>query len=72
MADDPMSELARELRANPPAGLGSLDAEQLLDLAQSVRAARQRQAAQLQAAGENALRFIPRPLRGALRRAAGG
>jgi hypothetical protein len=72
MAMDPMEELAAELRARPPASLAQLDADQLHDLAQSVRAVRQRQAVQIEAAGNKALRHIPRVLRGPIRKAAGG
>jgi len=62
--DQRLSALEKELRARPPEGLRQLDAAALDDLAAAVAAARRRQAVELQAAGEQALRHIPRVLRG--------
>ncbi len=63
--------LAAELRATPPDGLRKLSAADLNDLAAAVRDVRTRQGAELAAAGEQSLRFIPRLLRGPLRRVLG-
>lgn len=60
--------LAKELRGPPPPGLRQLSSVQLADLAAAVREARQRQAQELARAGDQALRFIPRILRGPVRR----
>ena len=71
MSQDGLNELAAELRAAPPAGLAALDDEQLRDLAAAVREARHRQAAELAAAGNQALSHIPRVLRIPIRRVLG-
>ncbi len=63
--------LAKELRKPPPAGLRRLSSAQLSDLAGAVREARERQAQELASAGDQALRFIPRVLRGPVRRVIG-
>jgi hypothetical protein len=63
MSKDSLAELAAQLGARPPGGLKRLSAEQLGDLANAVREARRRQAEELAAAGEQALRHIPRLLR---------
>lgn len=64
-------ELEAELRAPHPPGVRSLDDASLTDLAASVRDARHRQAAALEAASEQALGHIPRVLRIPLRKALG-
>jgi hypothetical protein len=46
--------------------------EDLLHLAQAIAAARRRQADELEAAGAQAFRLVPRLLRGPIRRLAGG
>lgn len=66
-----MRALGSELGARPPRGLAGLDPEQLEDLAAAVREAKRRQAAELAAAGEHSLRFIPRLLRGPVRKVFG-
>jgi hypothetical protein len=71
MGEDGLRALQAELRAVPPAGLASLSNEQLNDLAAAVRDARRRQAAELQAAGDQALRHIPKLLRGPIRKVVG-
>ncbi len=71
MSTDGLSELAEQLRAQPPKGLASLGDEQLRDLAGAVRAARRRQAAELAQAGAQAYRHIPKLLRGPVRRVLG-
>jgi hypothetical protein len=67
----PADELESELRATPPPGVQQLDDASRADLAAAIRDARHRQAAALQAAGEQALRHIPRVLRIPLKKALG-
>lgn len=62
------TELARQLAGAPPAEVLSLGERELTHLADAIAAARRRQAAELAAAGERALRFVPRLLRGPLMR----
>jgi hypothetical protein len=71
MADDAIKALEKQLRATPPKGLACLTDEQLNDLADAVRDARHRQAAELEAAGEQALGHVPKLLRGPIRRVLG-
>jgi hypothetical protein len=71
MAEDELRILEAELRRPVPAGVAALDAEHLRHLTAAVREARHRQAAELEAAGEQALAHIPRLLRGPLRKALG-
>ncbi len=66
-----MEELGRELRASPPSGLAQLKPDELHDLTAALRAARRRQAAELASAGEQALSFVPRLLRGPVRKIVG-
>jgi len=66
-----MRALARELHSTPPAGLSSLDHDQLQELAKSVADARHRQAAALAAAAEKSLGHIPWILRGPVRKVFG-
>ena len=56
--------LQEQLRDSAPAGIRDLPDDRLLELAAAVRDARQRQATELAAAGDRALHFIPRLLRG--------
>jgi hypothetical protein len=63
--------LEREFGSKPPPGLTRLDADALNDLVDAVREARRRQAAEVEAAGERALGFIPRLLRGPIRKVVG-
>jgi hypothetical protein len=67
-----MAALEEQLRETPPAGLGALADSDLQHLAGAVRAARRRQAAELERAGDQALRLIPRLLRGPIRKVVGG
>jgi hypothetical protein len=60
--------IERELAASPPAGTSRLTSQQQDDLAGAIRDAKDRQAAALAAAGEQALWLIPRVLRGPIRR----
>jgi hypothetical protein len=48
--------------------VGALDDASLTRLSEAVRAARQRQAAELAAAGDKALALVPRLLRGPVRK----
>jgi hypothetical protein len=68
VAKEGLSALEEQLGARPPAGLRKLDDAHLTDLAEAVRDARRRQAAELKAAGDQAFRHIPRLLRGPIRR----
>jgi hypothetical protein len=54
-----------------PPGLDNLDDDHLRDLADAVAAAKRRQAAEIAAAGDQALRHVPRLLRVAIRKVAG-
>jgi hypothetical protein len=71
-ADSPLARLESELRASPPAGVHALSHDQLEHLAAAIAQARRRQAAAIAAAGERGLGFIPRLLRGPIRKALGG
>jgi hypothetical protein len=70
MQTDGRAALERELRDAPPEGVAALDPRHLEQLAALIRDARHRQAAELESAGEQALSYIPRPLRGPVRRLA--
>lgn len=67
-AAEAVRRLEDELRAPVPAGVARLTAAEVDHLTSAVAAARQRQAAELMAAGERALSFVPRLLRGPLRK----
>jgi hypothetical protein len=68
MAVDGLAELGRQLGSPPPTALADVAPEDLRDLAAALTAARRRQAEELAAAGEQALKLIPRVLRGPMRR----
>jgi hypothetical protein len=68
VAEDGFQALARQLRDAPPESLAQLEEAQLTDLADAVRDARRRQAAELAAAGDKAFGHIPRLLRGPIRK----
>jgi hypothetical protein len=63
--------LEAQLRAPAPAGVRGLDDAHLLDLAEAISEARHQQAAELAAAGDQALSHIPRLLRVPVRKAFG-
>jgi hypothetical protein len=63
MSDEGLKALAAELRDRPPKGLEQLTDEQQHTLAQAIQGARHRQAAELDAAGQQALQHIPKLLR---------
>lgn len=71
MAGKALQALEAELRASAPESLGRLSDQQLQDLAQAIRDARHRQAAELTAAGDKALGHVPRLLRAPVRRVLG-
>jgi hypothetical protein len=60
--------LATALRAEPPAAFAALSIEQQTLLADAVLAAFARQAAAIDAAAESGLSFVPRLLRGPVKR----
>jgi hypothetical protein len=66
-----LAALEAELRGEAPAGLGRLSEDELNDLASAIKDARRRQAAEIDAAAERALGFVPRLLRGPIRRVVG-
>ena len=74
MADDrgPLRRLEAELGSGAPLGLQALAAHELEHLAGSIAQTRRRQAQAIAAAGERSLRFVPRLLRGPIRKALGG
>jgi hypothetical protein len=71
MSPDRLKLLDEQLGASAPRALAELTDAQVRDLADSVRTARHRQAAELAAAGEQALRHIPKLFRGPVRKVAG-
>lgn len=71
MSKDGLNALAEELRDAPPGALSQLSDAQLRDLAGAIADARHRQAEELAAAGDRALRHIPRLFRGPLRKVLG-
>jgi hypothetical protein len=66
MAD--LAALEAQLGSQPPAGVARLDAGELADLTSAIRDARRRQAAEIEGVGDRALSFVPRVLRGPIRR----
>jgi hypothetical protein len=68
MTPDAKRELRAELGAAPPKGLDALSDEQVADLAGALRTSRERQSAALEEAMEDALRHVPRLLRGPVRK----
>lgn len=72
MANEEAFEALRvQLGGKLPDGLRKLDVEQIRHLDEAVREARHRQARALAAAGDHALRHVPRILRGPVRRIVG-
>ena len=69
MADLPALEA--QLGGKPPAGLAQLQDDELADLTAAIREARHRQAAEIDAAADRALSFVPRLLRGPIKRIVG-
>lgn len=71
MDETGFAALQAQLGGEAPAGLASLDPAQMEDLAGAIRDARRRQAVEIAAAGERALGFIPRLLRGPIKKVVG-
>lgn len=63
--------LAETLGSAPPEGIAALSEQQQEVLTDAVRQARRNQAAALAKAGEDSLKYVPSPLRGAVRKAVG-
>jgi hypothetical protein len=61
--------LRKELRATPPPSVEGLTAEELETLSRLLRAAREQQRAALERAIDDGLGFLPRLLRGPVKRA---
>jgi hypothetical protein len=70
-AEEAFEALRAQLGGELPEGLRKLNREQLVHLDAAVREARHRQAQALAAAGDRALRHVPRLLRGPIRRITG-
>jgi hypothetical protein len=70
-AEKEFGALHARLGAAPPESLRALSASELTDLVGAVDDACQRQGEALAAAGERALNYIPRLLRGPVRRVVG-
>ena len=66
---DGMAQLRAALRGDVPDGLGAVDDATLIALAAAVREAEERQVHALREAGDQALRYVPWVLRGAVRKA---
>lgn len=64
----PLHELRDQLRGDPPNALSALAEEDVHHLAEAIRAARARQAAALQHAADQGFSYVPRLLRGPIRR----
>lgn len=71
MSKDRLQALDEQLGAPAPRAFAALSPDQVRDLAESVQAARHRQAAELAAAGDQALRHIPKLLRIPVRKVVG-
>jgi hypothetical protein len=64
-----MAQLRAALGEHPPQGLSALEDPTLITLAAAIREAEERQERALREASDQALRHIPRPLRGPVRKA---
>lgn len=71
MSDKDWGYLREQLRAEPPAGVAALPSENLRHLADAIGAARRRQAEALAEAGDQAFGYVPRLLRGPIRKLLG-
>jgi hypothetical protein len=69
--DEGLAALEKELRGPVPEGVRALKPAELGRLAAAVHLARRRQAAELAAAADRGLRFVPRVLRAPLRKVLG-
>jgi hypothetical protein len=68
MSEEEWRGLRTQLSAEPPPGLGELSGEQIAHLSEAIRAARHRQAEALEQAGQQAFAYVPRLLRGPIRK----
>lgn len=68
MSEEHLRGLRTQLSADPPRGLAELPGEHVAHLAEAIRAARHRQAAALEQAGEQAFGYVPRLLRAPIRK----
>jgi hypothetical protein len=66
-----LAAVEAQIGSEPPAGLARLSDDELNDLASAIRDARRRQAAEIEAAAERALGYVPRLLRGPIRKMVG-
>lgn len=71
MSDEGWRFLREQLRTEPPQALSTLPGQDLRHLADAIGAARRRQAEALEAAGEQAFGYVPRLLRGPIRKILG-
>jgi hypothetical protein len=71
LAQNGIQALETQLHGPVSVAVGTLSDNDLLDLAEAIRDARHRQAAELAAAGDQAVKHIPRLLRGPVRKALG-
>lgn len=67
-ATEPLGRLSAALGTAPPPSVTELDPAVVDDLARMVQAARDEQAAAMARAVDDALRLVPRPLRGVVKR----
>ena len=63
-----LDDVKRELRADPPPAIASLEEADLARLTAALRAAREHQTAALVEATDNGLSFIPKLLRGTVKK----
>ena len=68
MSEEDLAGLRTQLPAEPPAGLGEISGEHIAHLSEAIRAARHRQAEALEQAGQQAFGYVPRLLRGPIRK----
>jgi hypothetical protein len=71
MAQNALSQLREQLSGDVPEAVGRLGEAELRDLAHAIRDARHREGEALAAAGERALKRVPRLLRGPIRKVVG-
>lgn len=71
MGDGADKSLADRVSGELPAGIARLRAEHQQELADAIGAARKRQGEDLAEAAEGALKYVPKLLRGQVRRAVG-
>lgn len=64
-----LDDLRRELRADPPPAIAALDDADLARLTTALRDAREHQSTALEEATDQGLAFIPRLLRGTVKKA---